>query len=80
MALAVLPADGSGHGVETRRGLTGCCDTLYEWAPDDTTILVKPFDRSGAALPPLLWDPVTGSTTPAAWMATSDPAWQRLAR
>jgi dipeptidyl aminopeptidase/acylaminoacyl peptidase len=80
MALAVLPADGSGFGVETRHGLTGCCDTLYEWAPDDTTILVKPFDLSGNPLPPLLWDPLTGLTTPARWAATSDPAWQRLGR
>lgn len=80
IALAVIPADGSGFGIETDRGLTGCCDTLYEWAPDDTTILIKPFDLHGQPLPPLLWDPLTGTTRPAPWAAISDPAWQRLAR
>jgi hypothetical protein len=79
MALAVVPADGSGVGIETDRGLTGCCDTIYEWAPDDTTILVKPFDRSGQPLPQFLWDPLSGGTTQAPWAARSDPAWQRLA-
>jgi Tol biopolymer transport system component len=80
ITLAVLPADGSGFGVETRHGLTGCCDTLFEWAPDDTTILVKPFDLGGQPAPQLLWDPLTGATTPAPWASISDPAWQRLAR
>lgn len=79
MALAVVPADGSAVGIETDRGLTGCCDTIYEWAPDDTTILVKPLDLSGQPLPQLLWDPLTGSTRPASWDSTSDPTWQRLA-
>jgi Tol biopolymer transport system component len=79
MALAVVPADGSGFGVETGHGLTGCCGTVYEWAPDDTTIVVMPIDRSGQPVPPLLWDPLTGATTPAPWSAISDPAWQRLA-
>lgn len=80
MALAVVPVVDEGVGVETDRGLTGCCDTVYEWAPDDTTILMKPFDRTGRPLPPLLWDPLNGMTRPAPWNATSDPAWQRLAR
>ena len=79
MALAVVPADGTGFGVETDRGLTGCCGTVYEWAPDDTTIVVKPLDLLGQPLPPLLWDPLTGVTTPAPWSAISDPAWQRIA-
>jgi Tol biopolymer transport system component len=79
MALAVVPADGTGFGVETDRGLTGCCGIVYEWAPDDTTIVVKPLDMVGQPLPPLLWDPLTGATTPARWSAISDPAWQRLA-
>jgi hypothetical protein len=52
---------------------------IYEWAPDDTTILVKPFDLSGQPLPPLLWDPQTGSTRAAPWDTISDPAWQRVA-
>jgi dipeptidyl aminopeptidase/acylaminoacyl peptidase len=80
IALAVVPVDGSGFGIETDRGLTGCCDTVYEWAPDDTTILIKPFDLHGQPLPPLLWNPLTGATSRAPWAAISDPAWQRIAR
>lgn len=79
MTLAVVPFDGNGFGVETDHGLTGCCDTVVEWAPDDTTILVKPFDLLGRPLQQLLWDPLTGATTPAPWAAISDPAWQRIA-
>ena len=78
MALAVVPATG-GVGIETARGLTGCCDTVFEWAPDDSSILVKPFDVGGQPLPQLFWDPLTGATTPAPWAATSDPTWQRRA-
>ena len=79
MALAVVHSDGSGLGVETDHGLTGCCDTVFEWAPDDTTILLKPFDLIGQAKPQLLWDPLTGGTTQVAWATRSDPAWQRVA-
>ena len=53
--VAVVPADGSGVGVESDHGLTGCCDTLLQWSPDDTSILVMPEDtqRPGAdAAPP----------------------------
>jgi Tol biopolymer transport system component len=80
MVLAAMPADGSSTGIETEHGLTGCCDTVVDWAPDDTTILVQPFDLSGRSLPQLLWNPGTGETAPASWAATSDPAWQRVAR
>jgi hypothetical protein len=79
MTLAVLPADGSAVGIESDRGLTGCCDTILEWAPDDTSILVSPTDMFGLFQPQLLLDPVTGATRPAPWAATGNPAWQRLA-
>jgi hypothetical protein len=81
MTLAVLPADGSGSavGVESARGLTGCCDTVLEWAPDDKSILVSPEDLSGVIKPQLLLDPTTALTRPAPWTAVSDPAWQRIA-
>ena len=79
MALAVLPADGSGVGIETARGLTGCCDTVLSWAPDDTSILMSPEDLNGQIQPQLLLDPVTGVSHTTPWVATGDPAWQRLA-
>jgi dipeptidyl aminopeptidase/acylaminoacyl peptidase len=80
MALAVLPADGSGAGVESAHGLTGCCDTIIEWSPDDTSILVTPENLDGAFTQQLLLDPSSGRTTPAPWTATTPPAWQRVAR
>ena len=78
VALAVLPADGSAVGIETHRGLTGCCDTVTAWAPDDTSILMSPEDLSGATKPQLLLDPLTGVSRPTPWAAIGDPAWQRL--
>jgi Tol biopolymer transport system component len=84
MALAVLPADGSGVGVESAHGLTGCCNTILQWSPDDTSILVMPEAIVDAAEPMtvqhLLLDPLTGVTTPAPWTGSSPPAWQRTVR
>ena len=79
IALAVLPADGSGVGIETRRGLTGCCDTVYAWAPDDKSVLMSPEDLTGQTTGQLLLDPASGASRPAPWAATGDPAWQRVA-
>ena len=42
MAVAVVPADGSGTASSPAHGLTGCCDTILQWSPDDTSILVMP--------------------------------------
>ncbi len=80
MTLAVVPADGSSFGIESARGLTGCCDTVLEWAPDDRTILVSPEDLDGNAKPQLLLDTTTAATRPAPYAATGEPAWQRLPR
>jgi Tol biopolymer transport system component len=79
MVLAVVPADGSSVGVETKKGLTGCCDTTNEWAPDDSSILTTPTDLDGTFVLQMLWDPTTGVTRQAPWLATSKPAWQRRA-
>jgi hypothetical protein len=79
MVLAAVPADGAGVGVETEHGLTGCCGTVSEWSPDDTSILTTPINGMGTPTPQLLWDPVTGTSRPAPWAATSKPAWQRVA-
>jgi Tol biopolymer transport system component len=80
MALAVLPADGSGVGIESEHGLTGCCDTILQWSPDDTSILVMPEDLSGQSTQLLLLDPSTLAHVPAPWTASTPPAWQRTAR
>jgi dipeptidyl aminopeptidase/acylaminoacyl peptidase len=81
MALAVVPADGSGTGVESTHGLTGCCDTLLQWSPDDTSVLVMPEEMSDSVTKQhLLFDPSTGATTPAPWTASDPPAWQRTVR
>jgi Tol biopolymer transport system component len=79
VAVAVVPADGSGVGVESARRVTGCCDTETEWAPDDRFILVSPEDLDGNFTQNLLLDPSTGLTKPAPWAATTTPDWQRLA-
>jgi Tol biopolymer transport system component len=80
MALAVLPADGSGVGVESAHGLTGCCDTILQWSPDDTSVLVMPEDLDGQATQHLLLDPTTLAHVPAPWTASNPPAWQRSVR
>jgi dipeptidyl aminopeptidase/acylaminoacyl peptidase len=78
MVLAVVPADGSGVGVETEHRITSCCSNAYEWAPDDSTILVTLFGFDNQQpLRQVLLDPVTGATKPASWDTTSLPAWQR---
>jgi Tol biopolymer transport system component len=81
MVLAIVPADGSGIGIETERRITACCANAYEWAPDDSVILMTPIGFGGAQLPlqQILIDPVTGASRPAPWVATSAPAWQRRA-
>jgi WD40 repeat protein len=79
ITLAVLPTDGSAVGIETDRGLTGCCDTITEWAPDDQSILISPTDQAGVLKQQLLLDPFTGASRSTRWAATSDPAWQRRA-
>ncbi len=59
MVLAVVPADGSGTGVESTHGLTGCCDTILQWSPDDSRILVTPENLEGTMTQQLLLDPST---------------------
>ncbi len=76
MVLAVVPADGSGPGRETAHGLTGSAT----WAPDDQSILVAPQPLNGTSTQNLLLDPATMSTKPTAWVADSEPSWQRAAR
>src|SRR5262249_36249859 len=79
MTVAIVPADGSGLGVETKHQITGCCDTIMDWSPDDSSILVLPEDLNSNMLPSLLVDPTSGASTTASWGGTSLPAWQRKA-
>jgi len=77
VVVAIVPADGSGTGVETPHHLTGCCDNAMEWAPADTAVLLLPEDTQGNLTGQMLVDPATGKATLASWAATSRPAWQR---
>ena len=79
--MVAIPADGSGPGVELRYAGDPNAEGIsaWAWAPDDSTILGTPTDKTGAPLAQVLWDPMTGEMTPAPWGATSPPSWQRLA-
>jgi Tol biopolymer transport system component len=80
--LAIVPADGSGLGIETTRATSqsgGLSGWTAEWAPDDTMILATPVDADDTPLPQVLVDPATGASRPAPWAATSQPTWQRRA-
>jgi hypothetical protein len=76
------PAGESGFGVEFEDQDVrdaNCC-SVWEWAPDDTSILGTPASSSGHMLDQVLLDPVTGATTAVPWTTSSHPTWQRLAR
>jgi Tol biopolymer transport system component len=78
---AVIPADGSGFGVDLDGGLSlGVEGASQGWAPDDKSILTTALDpvrqaKGGS----LLWDPATGVSRTAPWAAPGEPSWQRLA-
>jgi dipeptidyl aminopeptidase/acylaminoacyl peptidase len=80
MVIAIVPADGSGFGVETEHRITSCCSHAYEWAPDDSAVLMTAYGfEDQNPVRQLLIDPMTGATRPAPWETTSVPAWQRRA-
>ena len=76
-----IPIDGSGFGIEIgeRGGLDGNCCSVWEWAPDDTSILGTPANSLGEHLDQVLLDPLTGTSTTVPWTTSSRPSWQRLA-
>lgn len=76
--LAVVPADGSGVGVETDRDLLDRWPRGYAWAPDDSAIALV-LDGPADGVRVRLVDPGTGAARPAPWSAMSAPAWQRVA-
>jgi Tol biopolymer transport system component len=80
MAIAIVRADGTDiKGVESKHKLTGCCNTLLEWSPDDTTILVTPETLNQDGTQYLLLDPKTAAATTAPWTGLTPPNWQRVA-
>jgi hypothetical protein len=79
---AIVRVGGGGQGVETDSSLEvleACCLVRpFEWAPDDSWILVTPVDSSEQNTQQALIDPVTGEGHIAEWRTTSGPSWQRL--
>jgi dipeptidyl aminopeptidase/acylaminoacyl peptidase len=76
------PVDGSGTGIEIEYPgvINGECCSVWEWAPDDSSILGTPTDATGVFLPQVMVDPRAGTATDVPWTTTSSPAWQRIAR
>jgi Tol biopolymer transport system component len=75
----VVPADGSGFGVEiASQGFVDCCSP-WEWAPDDSVILGARADAAERPMDQVIVDPVAGTLTTVPWNASSHPTWQRLA-
>jgi Tol biopolymer transport system component len=76
---AVVPADGSGPGLETARSLFPDQSLDFAWAPDDTSVVVIRQSARGEALEAQLLDPLTGAIRPAPYSASTSLNWQRLA-
>jgi Tol biopolymer transport system component len=78
----VAPADGSNTGVEIdfEGSIQRECCSVWEWAPDDSSILGTPTDSTGTALLQVILDPASGTSRTAPWSTDSYPAWQRVAR
>ena len=61
-------------------GVNGRFVNLWQWSPDDTSLIVPLTDTSGSRpLQRLLADPLTGATRIAPGLATLAADWQRLA-
>ena len=80
---AVIPVDGSGDtGIEIDVPYAAMSPNdpwFWEWAPDDSSILVTPADDGGNALEQVLLDPVAGTYRTLPWSSISLPSWQRMA-
>jgi len=76
------PVDGNETGIEI--GYPGAidqqCCSVWEWAPDDTSILGTPTDAGGQPLEQVKLDPKTGTSYDVPWSTSSAPTWQRIAR
>jgi hypothetical protein len=74
----VVTVDGSAPDVGIRFELS-IHGSVAGWAPDGSAIQATPLDENGNPAQQLLWDPLTGQSRTAPWIATSYPAWQRVA-
>lgn len=77
--VAIVPADGSGPGVETTRSGIPELSWNFAWAPDDTSVVMAKVDASGRATEYQLMDPLTGVVRPTTVSVTSGASWQRVA-
>ena len=80
--VVAIPVDGHDAGVEIDIPYSslGTNDpSAWEWAPNDSSILLAPDDGNGTTLPQVLLDPVAGTYRTLPWSSTSLPSWQRLA-
>jgi Tol biopolymer transport system component len=76
---AIVPADGSGVGVEvTRAGVETACCAAWIWSPDDLYLLGRTAGIEGTPTSMII-DVSGGPVRPAPWASISDPTWQRLA-
>jgi hypothetical protein len=75
--LAVVPADGSGPGIDTGKKTPFQANMGWStvWAPDGSRILAF-WDESVGTL---VVDPATGEYETPTWQTTDRPAWQRVA-
>ena len=78
---AAIRVDGSSPGVDIP--YPGGIDTdptaVWQWAPDDTSILGTPTGASGAAVGVVLLDPVNGTYRTPPWSGVAGTSWQRIA-
>ena len=77
-----IPVDGTPQGVVIPYpgGIGTDPTTVWQWAPDDSSILGTPTGQSGAAVGAVLLDPVTGTYRTPPWGGIASASWQRIAR
>jgi Tol biopolymer transport system component len=77
--VAVVPADGSGPGVETTRSGTPDLSWTFAWAPDDTSVVLAKLGDNDRVTEYQLMDPLTGAVRPTPISVASRPSWLRVA-
>ncbi|MFL5675911.1 MAG: TolB family protein [Chloroflexota bacterium] len=74
--VATVDGNAPDVGIRFQMSING---VVPAWSPDGSAILATPLNDDDAAVQQLLWDPVTGGSRDAPWLAKSTPAWQRVA-
>ncbi len=75
--VAVVRADGTGPVIQTKPELSGIAG--WNWAPDSSTIVMRPDDAADGAPRIYLLDPAGGRETITNLQTSNLPDWQRLA-